>query len=81
MSSSSTRCAAVSPALPRPLGQVGNGATGLLEHVGHAAGDIGSAGVLANLLAFGIEVVEDLLAALDGNGGGAEATLMAPLTS
>ena len=55
------------------LGQVRDGTTGLLEHVGHAAGDIGGAGVLAHLLALGIEVVEDLLAALDGNGGGAEA--------
>ena len=55
------------------LGEVGDGAAGLLEHVGYAAGDIGGAGVLAHLLAFGIEVVENLLAALDGNGSGAEA--------
>jgi len=55
------------------LGQVGNGAAGLLEHIGHAAGDIGGAGVLADLLALSIEVVKDLLAALNGNGSGAEA--------
>ena len=55
------------------LGQVGDGATRLLEHIGHAAGDIGGAGILADLLALGTEVVENLLAALDGNGGGAEA--------
>ena len=55
------------------LGQVRDGTTGLLEHVGHAAGDIGGAGVLAHLLALGIEIVKDLLAALDGNGGSAEA--------
>ena len=55
------------------LGQVGDGTTGLLEHVGHAAGDIGGACVLAHLLTLGIEVVEDLLATLDGNSGGAEA--------
>ena len=55
------------------LGQVGDGATGLLEHVGHAAGDIGGACVLADLLALGIEVVENLLAALDGDGSSTKA--------
>ena len=55
------------------LGQIGDGTAGLLEHVGHTAGDIGSAGVLANLLALGIKVVENLLAAFDSNGGSAKA--------
>ena len=55
------------------LGQVGDGATGLLEHVGHTAGDIGGACVLTHLLTLGIKIVENLLAALDGNSSGAEA--------
>ena len=80
MSSSSTRWAAVSPCMPRRSVEVGDGAAGLLEHVGHATGDIGGAGVLANLLALGIKVVEDLLAAFDSNAA-APSPRNAPLTS
>ena len=35
------------------LGQIGDGIAGLLEHVGHTAGDIGGGGVPADLLALG----------------------------
>ena len=55
------------------LCQIGDGTAGLLEHVGHATGDIGGGGVLADLLALGVKVVEDLLAAFDSNGGSAKA--------
>ena len=63
------------------LGQVGDGATGLLEHVGHAAGDIGGAGVLAYLLSLGIESSRTFLPPSTATAAAPKPTLMAPLTS